>query len=84
MTQSWRTLHNDKLHKMHVSPNDIRVTKSRRIIWVGHVAQVGEVRNAYNTFTGNSEGKISLRRPRHRWVDNIRMDLRDKGWMGVD
>jgi hypothetical protein len=45
---------------------------------------MGEMRNAYNSFVGNPEGKISLGRGRRRWEDNIRMDLREIGWEGVD
>jgi hypothetical protein len=53
--------------------------------WAGHVAQMGEKRNAYSILVGNQEGKRPLGRPRHRWVDNIKMNLRDrKGWYGLD
>jgi hypothetical protein len=58
--------------------------KSRRMRWAGHVAQLGETRNAYRILVGKPEGKIPLRRPRRRWVDNIKMDLREIGWDGVD
>jgi hypothetical protein len=52
--------------------------------WAGHVARMGEKRNAYRILLRKPEGKRSLGRPRHRWVDNIRMDLRGIGWDGVD
>jgi hypothetical protein len=52
--------------------------------WVGHVARMGEKRNAYMILVGKSEGKRPLGSPRRRWVDNIKMDLREIGWDGVD
>jgi hypothetical protein len=54
--------------------------KSRRMRWVGHVARIGEKRKANRTLVGNPEGKKPLERPRCRWVDNIKMILRDIGW----
>jgi hypothetical protein len=61
----------------------IRVIKSRKIRWTGHVAHTGEMRNTYNILVGKHEGKRSLRIPRHRWEDNIRMDFRERGWKVV-
>jgi hypothetical protein len=58
--------------------------KSRRMRWAGHVARVGLKRNAYMILVEKSEGKRSMRRPRRRWVDNIKMDLKEIGWDGVD
>jgi hypothetical protein len=58
--------------------------KSRRRRWAGHVARMGEKRNAYKILLGNPEGKRPLGRPRHMWVDNIKMDLREIGWDGMD
>jgi hypothetical protein len=58
-----------------LSPNIIRMTKSRRMRWAGHVAQMGKKRNAYRILVGKPNGKRPLGRPRHRWVDNIKMDL---------
>jgi hypothetical protein len=60
------------------------MTKSRRMRWEEHVARIGEKRNAYRILVGMPEGKRRLRRPRHRWVDNIKMDLREIGWDGMD
>ena len=57
------------------SPNIVRVIKSRRMGWVGHVARMGEGRGVYRVLVGKPEGKRPLGRPRHRWEDNIRMDL---------
>jgi hypothetical protein len=70
----WRTPHNEELYNLYASPNTIRVIKSRIMRWAGHVARMGEMRNSYNIFVGKSEGNKSLRRPRSRWEDNIRMD----------
>jgi hypothetical protein len=58
--------------------------KSRRMRWAGHVARIGEKRNAYRILVGKPEGKRPLGRPRRRWVDNIKMDLREVGWEGLD
>jgi hypothetical protein len=58
--------------------------KSRRMRWAGHVARRGDKWNAYRILMGKPEGKIPLGRPRRRWVDNIKMDLREIGWDGLD
>jgi hypothetical protein len=58
---SWRRLHNEELHNLYASPT-IRVIKSRRMRWAGHVAHMGEIRNAYNILVGKPEGKRPLRR----------------------
>jgi hypothetical protein len=58
--------------------------KSRKVRLAGHVARMGEKRNAYRLFVGNSEGRRPLGRPRRRWLDNIRMDLVEMGWGDVD
>jgi hypothetical protein len=81
----WRKLHNEELHNLYCSPSIIRIIKSRRIRWAGHVARMGEKRNAYRILVGKPEGKRPLGRPRRWWEDNIRMDLkRDRiGWYGV-
>jgi hypothetical protein len=76
---SWRKLHNDELHNLYPSPNIIRVIKARRLRWAGHVARMGEGRGAYRILVGRPEGKRPLGRPRHRWEDNIKMDLREIG-----
>jgi hypothetical protein len=52
--------------------------------WAGHVARIGEKRNAYRILVGKPEGKKQLGRPRRRWVDNIKMDLREIRWDGMD
>jgi hypothetical protein len=74
-------LHNDELHSLYSSSNIVRVIKSRRMRWVGHVARMGEGRGVYRVLIGRPEGKRTLGRPRRRWEDNIKMDLRE---MGID
>jgi hypothetical protein len=76
---SWRKLHNDELHSLYSSPNIFRVIKSMRMKWAGHVARIGEGRGVYRVLVGRSEGKKQLGRPRLRWEDNIKMDLREIG-----
>jgi hypothetical protein len=77
VTGGWRNLHNEELHNLYSSPNVIRMIKSRRIRWAGHVARIGvKKRNAYRTLVGMSERKIPLRRPTRRLGDNIKMELR--------
>jgi hypothetical protein len=73
----WRKLHNDELHKPHSSQNIVKVIKSRRMRWVGHVARMGEGRGVYRVLVGRSEGKKPLGRPRCRWDDNIKIDIRE-------
>jgi hypothetical protein len=80
----WRKLHNEELRDLYSSPSIITIIKSRRMRWAGHVARMGEKRNAYRLLVGKPEGKRPLERPRRRWVDNIRMDLREVGWGDVD
>jgi hypothetical protein len=81
---SWRKLHNDELHSLYSSPNTVRVIKSRRMRWVGHVARMGEGRGVYRVSVGRPEGKRPLGRPRRRWEDNIKMDLREIGNDGAN
>jgi hypothetical protein len=69
---------------MYPSPSIIRIIKSRRMRWAGHVARMGEKRNGYRLLVRKPEGKRPLGRPRRRWVDNIRMDLGEVGWGDVD
>jgi ribosomal protein L37E len=79
VTGEWRKLHNEELRDLYSSPSTIRIIKSKRIRWAGHVARMGEKRNAYRLLVGKPEGKKPLGRPRRRWVDNIRMDLGEVG-----
>jgi hypothetical protein len=75
---SWRKLHDDKLHSLYSSPNIVRVIKSRRMRLAGHVARMGEGNSVCRVLVGNPEGKRPLGRPRSRWEDNIKLDLREK------
>jgi hypothetical protein len=77
-------LHNDELHSLYSSPNIVRVIKSRRMRWVGHVARMGEGRGVYRVLVGRPEGKRPLGRPRRRWEDNIKKDLREIGIDGAN
>ena len=79
VTGEWRRLHNDELNDLYSSPNIVRVIKSRRMRWAGHVAHMGQERGVYRVLVGKLEGKRPLGRPRCRWVDNIRMDLQEVG-----
>jgi hypothetical protein len=81
---SWRKLHNDELHSLYSSLNIVRLIKSRRLRWAGHVACMGEGRGVYRVLIGRPEGKRPLGRPRHRWEDNIKMNLREIGIDGVN
>jgi hypothetical protein len=79
-TEEGKRLHNKELYALHSSPNIIRVIKSRRLRWAGHVARMGERRGAYRTLVGKSEGRRPLGRPKRRFEDNIKMDLREVKW----
>jgi len=88
VTGEWRRLHNEELNDLYSSPNIVRVIKSRRVRWAGHVARMGEERGVYRVLVGKPEGKRPLGRPRRRWVDNIRLDLQEVGcgymdWIGL-
>ncbi|KAJ4435542.1 hypothetical protein ANN_18158 [Periplaneta americana] len=80
VTGEWRKLHNTELHALYSSPDIIRDIKSRRLGWAGNVARMGEARNAYRVLVGRPEEKRPLGRPRRRWEDNIKMDLREVGY----
>jgi hypothetical protein len=79
---SWRKLHNDELHSLYSSPNIVRVIKSRRIRWAGHVARMGERRGVYRVLVGRPKGKRPLGRPRRSWRIKLRWTLRRYGLMG--
>jgi hypothetical protein len=84
VTGRWRKLHNEKLHNLYSSPSIIRIIKSRRMRWEGHVARMGEKRNVYRLLVGKPEGKRPLGRSRRSWIDNIKMDLLEIGLSVVD
>jgi len=77
VTAEWRKLHNEELSDLYSLPNIVRVVKSRRMRWVGHVARMGQWRGVYRVLVGKPEGKRPLGRPRRRWEDNIKMDLQE-------
>jgi hypothetical protein len=74
----------DELHNLYSSPNIVRVIKSRRLRWAGHVARMGDGRDVYRVLVRRPEGKRPLGRPRHRWEDNIKLDLREIGIDGAN
>jgi hypothetical protein len=87
LTGEWRKLHTEKLHDLYSSTDITRQIKSRRVRWAGHVARMGEERKLYKVLVGKSEGKRPPGRPRRRWEDGIRMNLRETGlgvWIGFD
>jgi len=77
VTGEWRKLHNEELNDLYPLPNIVRVVKSRRMRWAGHVARMGEDRVVQRVLLGKPEGKRPLGRPRRRWEDNIKMDLQE-------
>jgi hypothetical protein len=87
VTGEWRKLRNEELNNLYSSRDIIRQVKSKRMRWVGHVARMGEERKVYKVLVRKPEGKRPLGRPRRRWEDGIRMDLREIGfgvWIGSD
>ena len=81
-------MHNEELNGLYSSPNIVRVIKSRRMRWTGHVARMGEEKGTYRVLVGKQEGRRPLGRPRRRWVDNIRMYIQEVGcgymdWIGL-
>jgi len=75
VTREWRKLHNEELNDLYCSPNIVRVIRSRRMRWAGHVVRMGERRGVYRVLVGKPEGKRPLGRPRLRWEDNIKIYL---------
>jgi hypothetical protein len=78
VTREWRKLHNEESNDLNSSPSTVRVIKSRRMGWVGHVARMGKRGGIYRVLVGKPEEKRPLGRPRHRWED-IKMDLQEVG-----
>jgi hypothetical protein len=79
VTEEWRKLHNEELNGLYCLPNIVRVVKSRRKRWAGHVARMGEGRVVHRVLVGKPEGKRPLGRPRRRWKDNMKIDLEEVG-----
>jgi hypothetical protein len=84
VTGDWRKLHHKELHNLYSSPSIITMIKSTRMRWTGHVAPMGKKTNAHRILMGSLERKRPLNRPRRRWVVSVKMDLREKGWDGMD
>jgi hypothetical protein len=82
VTGEWRKLHNEELRDLYFLPNIVRVVKSRRMRWAGHVARMGGGRGLHRVLVGKTGGKSPLGRPRRRWEDNIKMDLQEVGGVG--
>jgi len=82
VTWEWRKLHNEELRDLYSLPNIVWVVKSRRMRWVGYVARMGEGRGVHRVLVGKPEGKRPLGKPRCRWENNIKMDLREVGGGG--
>jgi hypothetical protein len=80
VTGEWRRLHDEEFNALYSSPNVIRVMKSRRLKWAGHVARMGESR----ILVGKSDSRRPLGRPTRRWEDNIKLNLREVGWVGTN
>jgi len=88
VTREWSKLHNEELNVLYSSPTIMRVIKSRRMRWAGHVARIGEGRGVYRVLVGKPGGKRPLGRPRRRWEGNIKMGLQevgcgDRDWIGL-
>jgi len=86
VTEKWRKLRvrNEEQNDLYTSPNIVRVVKSRKMWWAGHVACKGESRGVYRVLVGTPERKRPLGRPRRRWEDNINIDLQEVGCEGMD
>jgi len=80
VTEEWKKLHNEELSYLYSSPTMIQVIDLRIMIWAGHVARMGKMRDVYRVFVGKHERKSPLGKPRRRWEDNIKMDLQEVGW----
>jgi hypothetical protein len=84
VTGEWRKLRNEELIKLYSSSTIVQVMKSRRMKWAGHVARIGEGRVVYRVLVENPERKRPLRRTRRRWEDNIKANLQEVGYGGMD
>jgi hypothetical protein len=80
VTEEWRTMHNGEHHNLYSSPDIIRQIKLSIMRWAGHVARMGERRNVNRVLVGKPQGNRPLERPRRRWEDQIKMDLREIRW----
>jgi hypothetical protein len=81
VTRERNKLHSEEPHNLYSSPNVVWQIKSRRMRWVGHVSDMAEEIKVYMAFVGKPKGKTPLGRPRCRWEDGIKIDLREIGWV---
>jgi hypothetical protein len=77
--REWRKLHNEELNDLYFLPNIVQVVKLRQMRWAGHVACMGKDRGVHRVLVGKPEGKRPLGRLRHKWDDNIKMELQVVG-----
>ena len=77
MNGIWRRIHNKELHSLYHPSNIVRVKKSRRSRWAGHVGRMLEGRSTFKILTITPTGNIPLGRPKRRWEDNIRIDIKE-------
>ena len=82
--RGWTKLHKEEFYDLYSSPRIVPVIRSRRTRWAGHVMRMGEKRGIYRVLVGKPEGKRPYGRPRHRWEDNIKMELQEVGCGGMD
>jgi hypothetical protein len=82
-TEEWRRLHNEEVLDLYSSPNIFQVIKSSRMRWAGYVVRRVERSGTYRVLVGTPKGKRPIGRPRHRWEDNIKIDLQEMVW-GMD
>ena len=83
-TGEWRRLHNGELHELYGKPDVMRIVKSRRLQWAGHVTRMGNEKGAWKLLVGKPVGKRPVGRPRMRWENNINHDLREVDYTGDD
>jgi len=84
VTREWRKLHKEELNDLYSSPNIVWVIKSRIMGWAGRVARMGERRGVYRVLVGKHESERPLGRPKYRWEDNVKMDLQEVEFGGMD
>jgi hypothetical protein len=82
VTRDWRKQYNEELNDLYSSLNIVRMIKSRRMGWAGHLARMGERRSVYRVLVGKPEGKRPLGRLRRRWEDHSKMEVEGGVWIG--
>ena len=81
--REWRRLHNEELHSLYLSVNIVRMIKSRRLRWAGHVDRMEESRSAFKMLIGKPTGKRTLGKPRRRWEDPKEIDVNAGNWVDL-